>query len=953
VKFFSVRILITILLTSIFCPVFSQSFSTYNYSVAEGLPSTETYEVFQDSKGFLWFGTDNGVCRFDGKEFEVFNVKDGLSYPVVFGFSEDHLGRIWFRTYSGKISYFHNGRIYHYKYNDLLFSICESRIILSLHYDSLNQLWFTAGHITGKIDDHGVLDTTRVSQFAVEVKPVENHDLLSLFGPTQKLRTFRYGNKSYTFQQADVSQTYHVVCSGRWNNKLYFSVNSSVYEYNGTSLKRVYAGKAPIICIDKDDENNLWIGYLGHGAERFRGNFNAPDLAILHDKSVTKILQDHEGGVWVTTLENGAYYMPNMQIGNFKPPSYAKIRTVLSAPGTVVTGDATGRVNVFDDKTGKIIWEKKFSAPILSAYRLKNGDLWISTTTRIYQYNATFRLKGTIEGGRVAFLEKPDGHVLCISGNKICVFDAAGNLVKTKHGPSIYRSISLRDSLIFFVNRSGLHVRDQDLALLKDPAELKNFKISQLTALNDSIFLVSTIGNGFMLLNTNTWTTRRYDSRNSFNADNIYAVLVTGSLLWLGTEKGMAVARLASILEGDVNFDFLTKRSGLVSDRINFLVSAHNSVWAFSEEGISVVPNTQHRYASKKPLFFLRPITANEKKIADHTNLSLAYDQNNLQFEYTCISFNNPNILVRYRLSAEEPWHYSGARKLLFSSLAPGNYIFELEYSPDNISWSAALAPVPFTIRQPWWNRWYNQVLALASLLLLSYWYFKYQRRIYHQKNHYLKIINEHQQKLLQSEVVTLERERNRIAKELHDRVGTNLTAIKLIVSQLLKNYREPLAQDIEDQFQIALRDIKDIIYGLTPPSLERYGLFTGLKNYIGRLNKSIPIAIALKTFGKEINNHELNIIVFRVLQELLTNSIKHSFARHITIHMNAFEDVLNIVYEDDGVGFSYDPLQSGLGLDNIESRIQSINGTLKFESGDFGISYTIDIPVTLNKEVV
>jgi signal transduction histidine kinase len=83
-----------------------------------------------------------------------------------------------------------------------------------------------------------------------------------------------------------------------------------------------------------------------------------------------------------------------------------------------------------------------------------------------------------------------------------------------------------------------------------------------------------------------------------------------------------------------------------------------------------------------------------------------------------------------------------------------------------------------------------------------------------------------------------------------------------------------------------------------------------------------------------------------------LTNSIKHSFARNITIHLNSFDDVLNIVYEDDGVGFSYDPLQSGLGLDNIESRIHSVNGTLKFDSGEFGISYTIDIPVTLNKEI-
>jgi signal transduction histidine kinase len=93
--------------------------------------------------------------------------------------------------------------------------------------------------------------------------------------------------------------------------------------------------------------------------------------------------------------------------------------------------------------------------------------------------------------------------------------------------------------------------------------------------------------------------------------------------------------------------------------------------------------------------------------------------------------------------------------------------------------------------------------------------------------------------------------------------------------------------------------------------------------------------------------------VIFRVLQELLENSIKHSFAKNVTIHINAFEDIVNLVYEDDGIGFTYDPVQGGLGLDNIESRVRAVNGTLKFESGKFGVSYTIDIPILINKEAV
>jgi ligand-binding sensor domain-containing protein len=81
----------------------AQSFTVYNYSVAEGLPSSEVYEVYQDRKGFLWFATDNGVAKFDGSQMETFHAKDGLTDPVVFSFYEDYKNRLWFRTF--RVSY--------------------------------------------------------------------------------------------------------------------------------------------------------------------------------------------------------------------------------------------------------------------------------------------------------------------------------------------------------------------------------------------------------------------------------------------------------------------------------------------------------------------------------------------------------------------------------------------------------------------------------------------------------------------------------------------------------------------------------------------------------------------------------------------------------------------------------------------------------------------------------
>lgn len=532
-------------------------------------------------------------------------------------------------------------------------------------------------------------------------------------------------------------------------------------------------------------------------------------------------------------------------------------------------------------------------------------------------------------------------------------FDEDNNVVFIRDIDIGFRAMHVVDSLLFFANRLGLQLMTMDLKILKRFHDFDNIKISNILEFNDSTLLITTIGKGFIMMNERTHQYRMYNTQNNFLADHIYSALLEDSVLWLGTEKGLIKLKNEELASRKFSIRYLTKKSGLISDKIDFLIKVGSSLWAFSDKMFSVIPVNFNQFAKPEPIFYIDQVKVNNKVAAKSKHYTLPHDKNNIEVAFRYISFNNPNILLRYRVNEEDSWNYTDATKIMFTSLAPGTYSFDLQYSSNNQDWIHAFPDLHFEIQQPWYGRWYNQLLAFISLLILGYLYFRYQQSIYKQKNHYLRIINEHQQKLIQSEIVTVERERNRISKELHDRVGTNLTAMKMTINQILKSHKDPHAAEVEEQFQVALHEIKEIIYALTPPSLERYGLFTSLKNYVGKLNKNIPIEISLKTFGKEVGGSDLNIILFRVLQELLNNSIKHSFAKNITIHINSFDDVLNIVYEDDGVGFSYDPLKSGLGLDNIESRIHSVNGSLKFDSGKFGVSYTIDIPININKEVV
>src|SRR5687767_1111193 len=115
-------------LRGVFCILFlgialhaGAQFQRYrNYDVKDGLPSSEVYDVLQDSKGFLWFSTDLGVSRYDGYDFKNFTTENVLPDNTIFKMHEDYTGRIWFTSFSGKLAYFLNDRIDALPCNDAL-----------------------------------------------------------------------------------------------------------------------------------------------------------------------------------------------------------------------------------------------------------------------------------------------------------------------------------------------------------------------------------------------------------------------------------------------------------------------------------------------------------------------------------------------------------------------------------------------------------------------------------------------------------------------------------------------------------------------------------------------------------------------------------------------------------------------------------------------------------------
>ncbi|HEY0652396.1 MAG TPA: two-component regulator propeller domain-containing protein [Chryseosolibacter sp.] len=920
-----------------------QDFTTINYSVAEGLPSSEVYEVFEDSRGFLWFGTDNGVVRFDGFELEKFNIDKGLTDPVVFGFLEDKKGRIWFRTFSGRLCYFSKGSIYPYPYNDKLVTILPLGEIGFTYNSDREELHFTIENLLGKIDSTGSVSYEAMGQEGIHINMVGTTPMQRITARFDgRINQVTIDSKLFKVKDDDPKTFHRQTRLLKTDDGIYFTVKKKIYLYDGDDVNLVYDGPGVIISLSEDKAGNIWVGYLYKGVQRFEGgDFSkmwAPDF--LKTKSVTRVLEDREHNLWISTLENGVYNIPNLEIKNTRIATQGRMRMIVPIRESFLVGDEAGHLYQYDPATRKLEEKKNFGSPILCGLVDSRNHIWISSVDEIAVFDSLLnRIGGTIEYSCVDFCEDENGVVWGYGNHSMKSFDAVGNLLTRDFFNLRYRQFFRDGEHVFLAGRIGLAIRDSTLNLMQAPDVFSNMKISDIVPLNDTTLLITTLGSGFVVFNKNTWETKIFNARSNFIADNVYGVSKQGEVFWMATEKGIATTTLHELLTPHPGFQYLTKKSGLISNKINFLLAKQSAILAFSDEGLSEIPLPVKRFGNSDPKFYIKEIQINQRSTSAERLASLQHIENNIAIVFGYLSFNNQNIFTRYRLSDEEKWNQSTSNEIQFNALAPGSYKLLLEYSVDNVHWTSASGIPLIVIAPPWWQLWYVKGLLGVIIVILIYLYIRYQIRVY----------RSHQLKLIQSELEAIEQERKRIAKDLHDSVGTDFSVIKMMVSQLLKKHNEPKSEEIETQFQSTIQDIKTIIYGLSPPGLERYGLMAALTNYIEKLNGSIVPQVHLKTFGAEVKDAKVTVAIFRIIQELISNSLKHSNASVIRLHISSFEDLISIVYEDNGKGFAWDGQSKGLGLYNIESRLKSLNGRLRFDSGSFGVSYTIDIPVEIH----
>ncbi|WP_198666856.1 sensor histidine kinase [Taibaiella helva] len=253
----------------------------------------------------------------------------------------------------------------------------------------------------------------------------------------------------------------------------------------------------------------------------------------------------------------------------------------------------------------------------------------------------------------------------------------------------------------------------------------------------------------------------------------------------------------------------------------------------------------------------------------------------------------------------------------------------------------------------------YSVLLALSCFVLLVIviailqLYLKNKKR---SKQRLKKVQQEQELKLTQALLQGEEQERQRLAQELHDGLGSMLAGVKINLSDIVSSegnrYNQGL-RNVMQQLDNSTSELRRIAHNMMPTMLLRYGLEVSLRDLCALLiPKTISIDLQCLNISKTIPIN-IQLVIYRIVQELLSNAVKHSDARNIMVQCSQDKDIFLITIEDDGRGFVVDEIASnhGIGIHNVKRRVAYLNGTIEFLKRDQQSGVIINIELHLQPQ--
>jgi ligand-binding sensor domain-containing protein len=938
-----------------------------------GLPQNTVTAVIQTRDGFLWLGTEAGLVRFDGSNFQLF---DRSSFPAlpdndICCLLETPDRTMWIGT-SGGLASLENGRIRVYTTRDGL----PGNAIRGLALVSNGQLWANTDEGGARLSGDKFLppgnSTGQNRVLAVTASGGAGFWVETPQADEKATSTWMRG-----VEQAGLEADLIEFRAALEDGQTAVASKSLLLLMRGDRvLQQLSAGKElpgnRIQALVADREGTLWIG-TNSGLVRLVGGKlqTLPVTDPLATASVLAVIEDREGNIWVGAEAGGLHILRDQRFKVLDAraglTSDATTAVVEDQAGTLWVGTQgfglsalSGRNGGSAKATAWTLHDGLMSDLILSLAAAPDGDIWVGTPDGLNR----------IHGKKIESYTSADGlpddfiRSLLVDSDKSLWIGTRRGLVHWVDPPGGADNATQKSQMTTLTQANGLGsdtvgalVRDKSgdlwVATLGGLSRLHGGAISNYTTANglssDIITALLPLDSGTLLIGTqdhgwDVWDGQKFAAvSDGLNQLTVHAILGDAQgHLWFATNDGIARCDWS----GEVNTspvtcghrltfgtaDGLQSRETAANSHPSATLSKDGHLWFATPRGLVEVDPAHFPVNTVEPPVAVERFAvddADQPLLSSDATPKIAAGHVHFEFDYAGLSYTAPlKVRYRYRLEGfDRDWTEAGTRRTAYyTNIPPGKYTFRVQAANNDGVWNTTGAAISFELKPHFYQTiWFYALLLLlvgASVMMVI------QGRLRAAKREFGAVLGE----------------RSRIAREIHDTLAQGYVGISVqleMLAELLRQRKVEAAAERLDQTREYVReglaDARQSIWALRTQDVGETTLPVRIRRLVDAAGGNDLVA-QFSVFGAYrplAPGTELEIL--RIAQEAIHNVKKHAGAQRLAVQLKYEPAAIELEVSDDGKGGAVDQLKTSgpgnFGLTGMHERAASINGVLMVTS--------------------
>ncbi len=870
----------------------SWDFPYMHFGKNEGLPSNKIYFACKDRLGFLWIGTDAGLCKFNGSKFELFTTENGLPSNDVFELICDSKNRIWIISMSNQVAFYYHGKIHNPDNDSVLSKIVVPDRVARIIEDKDSNIWILS------------------FPFSISKISTSNNvlikDFSQLYGNCFKVNLSKSGISFIT----DVTSLFynyrnHDILANNQRRKKYIKdflpVNDFSYFYtdednvlrkgNDTLWKMQYYTNSHVLSLFKKDKCIWQLRNNGISCYQCE-NLNKSKL-FLDDYSVSNFVDDKYDNFWVSTLYNGIYKINSQSIQVFKlhnDESSNSFHSIYVNNKFIIVGNNKGEVSILNKKRKNLfklirLHEKAILSVRILKILSKGNLLFICCDAGTYVYNLeTNRIFPILVNQADKNLFIRNDSLIVLNNVSVSYLNKDFKKIREFIKSDRFYSHCIYKNRRLFGSENALYYESD--SLIPYPLDQPfHYRLMDMTVV-DSILVVATTEKGVFFINGNK-IVRNLNLNNGLNSNNCSKVLSYRNELFIATNNGICrynyhSNEMSRIMESD----------GLASNNVLDIALDHDTLYAGTDNGMSVIPisSLTHRQSFT---FFINPIMNNgdtiwdiKKKIASRTDHLLSFVLNAITLGV------KGDVRYYYRVKELDTLFKSTSEPNISLNLFnTGNFTFE-SYSMDVNGLKSEMATLQIDVVPYWWQTLLFKFACGLLAILFLFLIYRLMNRVIMKRE---KAKNE-----LDNRIIRLELDAWKSNINPHFIFNSFNTIQSLFASssyeranEYIANFANVLRKTIDNSGRLMNKIPEEITYLTHYLELEK-------------MKKKHKLSFQMYFNELELRTYYIPSLL---LQPIVENAIKHGIKYqqngHIVLEFKVQSETITISVRDNGVGLS------------------------------------------------